>query len=124
MAREEDYLTIASSITEIEELLKALEIENAQIDSKLEALLDPTAQPDIGPLTNIQSSLHFENQILNLKQQIGPTAQTAYELKESVAKLDLEQARVTECLKYVEDVQELKVSLTFLCNPLIFRVQY
>jgi hypothetical protein len=115
MASEEAIdLDTAVSLEDVENLLTALLLHETSLDVKLEALLDPKNQPDLTSLSTIQSSLQIEDQISKLKDRIGPAAKVANSLSESVKKLDLEQARVTECLKYVEDVQELKVpSITY-----------
>jgi flagellar biosynthesis chaperone FliJ len=99
----------ATSVEDVERLLDELLLQEAEVDTKLENLLDPNNQPDLTALTTLQSSLHIEDQISRLNERIGPAAETASGLTERVKKLDLEQARVKECLKYVEDVQELKV---------------
>jgi Ca2+-transporting ATPase len=99
----------ATSVEDVERLLDELLLQEAEIDTKLENLLDPNNQPDLTALTTLQDSLHIEEQVSQLNERIGPAAETANGLSERVKKLDLEQARVKECLKYVEDVQELKV---------------
>jgi conserved oligomeric Golgi complex subunit 4 len=99
----------ATSVEDIERLLDRLLAQEAAVDAKLEQLLDANNQPDLTALNKLQSSLQIDEQIAQLNSRIGPTADTASRLSERVKKLDIEQARVKECLKYVEDVQELKV---------------
>jgi len=98
-----------ASVEDVEKLLDELLLREQEVDAKLEQLLDPNNQPDVTALEQLQSSLHVEDQISQLWEKIGPTAETASGLSARVKKLDLEQARVKECLKYVEDIQELKV---------------
>jgi hypothetical protein len=102
-------LDVVSSIEDVEKLLDNLLLREQQVDAQLEQLLEASAQPDLTALEQIQSSLYIEDQISQLWDKIGHTAETASGLSERVKRLDLEQARVKECLKYVEDVQELKV---------------
>lgn len=109
MSSWEAKLDAVASVEEVEQLLDELLSEENEVDAKLEQLLNPNNQPDFASLDQIQSSLHVEDQITQLWEKIGPTAETASGLSERVKKLDIEQARVKECLKYVEDVQELKV---------------
>ena len=109
MASKAINLESATLVEDVERLLDELLLQEAQVDTKLETLLDPDNQPDLTALTTLESSLDIEAQILQLNERIGPAAETASGLSQRVKKLDLEQARVKESLKYVEDVQELKV---------------
>lgn len=109
MALEDLSLDATASIEDVEKALDQLLLQERVVDAKLELLLDPKNQPDLSSLTTLQASLHIDDQILLLGERIGPTAQTASRLSDRVKRLDIEQARVKECLKYVEDVQELKV---------------
>ena len=109
MASEEIILDAAASVQDVEIILNQLLLQENQIDRKLDDLLDPSNQPDLTSLTTLQSTVQIGEQISKLNEKIGPTAQTASRLSERVKKLDIEQARVKESLKYVEDVQELKV---------------
>ena len=102
-------LDTASTVEDVQRILDDLLAQEARIDAKLESLLDPNNQPDLTPLTTLQNSMQIEEQLVKLHEKVGPAAKTAKQLSERVAKLDLELARVKECLKYVEDVQELKV---------------
>src|ERR1700721_911234 len=109
MALEWIDVDTAVSVEDVEKLLDKLLLEEAQVDAKLDDLLDPNHQPDLTSLSTLQASLQIEEQVSQLNKRIGPAAETASGLSERVKKLDIEQARVKECLKYVEDVQELKV---------------
>jgi len=109
MASTSVELEMATSIEDVERILEELLAQEAAIDAKLETLLDPSNQPDVTPLASLQSSLDIQDQIQQLNDRIGPAAETAHGLSERVKKLDIEQARVKESLKYVEDVQDLKV---------------
>ena len=97
------------SCEDAERLLDRLLLEEADIDRRLEHLLTPEAQPNLTFLATLQSSLQIEEQLSQLCERIDPAAKTANGLSERVRRLDMEQGRVKECLKYVEDVQELKV---------------
>ena len=99
----------AVSSEEAEALLDRLLLREAEIDTRLEQLLIPDSQQDLASLLKLQDSLQIEQHLLLLSERIGPAAETAIGLSERVRKLDTEQGRVKECLKYVEDVQELKV---------------
>lgn len=103
-------LNAVASTNDAETLLDRLLVQEADLDSRLEHLLTPETQPDLNFLHTLQSSLHIQQQLAQLGNQVDPAAVTANGLSERVRKLDMEQARVKECLKYVEDVQELKVS--------------
>lgn len=103
-------LNAVASTNDAETLLDRLLVQEADLDSRLEHLLTPETQPDLNFLHTLQSSLHIQQQLTQLGNQVDPAAVTANGLSERVRKLDMEQARVKECLKYVEDVQELKVS--------------
>src|SRR5947207_11464211 len=109
MAVEANELDAIASIQDVETILDQLLLEEAEVDAKLERLLNPNNQPDLTSLTTLQSSITIQDQISQLTERIGPVAKTASGLSERVKKLDIEQARVKECLKYVDDVQELKV---------------
>jgi conserved oligomeric Golgi complex subunit 4 len=102
-------LDTAASVEDVERILDELLAEETSVDAKLATLLDPSNQPDLSSLTSLQSTLRIQDQISHLNDSIGPAAETAHGLSERVKKLDIEQARVKESLKYVEDVQELKV---------------
>lgn len=97
-----------------EKLLDRLLLQEVDNDLRLEQFLDPDIQPDLTSLLELQSSLQIEEQLSRLSERIDPAAETAKGLRERVRKLDMEQGRVKECLKYVEDVQELKVFRTAL----------
>jgi hypothetical protein len=112
MDSEELALDTVASVEDVEKLLDRLLRHESFVDDKLEHLLDPGNQPDLTALTTIQCSLQVDEQVSQLRDRIGPSADTASALSERVKKLDIEQARVKECLKYVEDVQELKVRCT------------
>jgi hypothetical protein len=120
MDSEEFALDTVASVEDVEKLLDRLLRHESFVDDKLEQILDPSNQPDLTALTTIQSSLKVDEQVSQLRDRIGPSADTAIALSERVKKLDIEQARVKECLKYVEDVQELKVRYTMIL--LIVRV--
>ena len=109
MTSSEKPLDAVASVDDVEKLLDELLSQEKEINDKLDHLLNANNQPDLTALEHIQSSLHVDDQIARLWDKIGPTAETASGLSERVKKLDLEQARVKECLKYVEDVEELKV---------------
>jgi conserved oligomeric Golgi complex subunit 4 len=109
MDSEQQELDTVSTVEEVERLLDRLQRHESSLDARLEHLLDPDNQPDLSALTTAQSSLKVDEQVSQLKGRIEPAADTANALSERVRKLDLEQARVKESLKYVEDVQELKV---------------
>jgi len=109
MALHKKDLDAAGSLEDIQNILDELLLQEAQVDAKLDSLLDPDNQPELTCLTTLQSTLHIGEQIAQLHERIDPTAETAARLSERVRKLDIEQARVKESLKYVEDVQELKV---------------
>lgn len=115
MATDAADLDAVASIENVERILDKLLVQEAEVDTKLQHLLDPNNQPDLTSLTTLQHVLEIDGQISQLNEKIGPTAQTANSLSERVKKLDIEQARVKESLKYVEDVQELKVRLCVLC---------
>ena len=102
-------LDTAASVEDVERILDELLQQETSVDAKLATLLDASNQPDLSSLTSLQSTLHIQDQISHLNDRIGPAAETAHGLSERVKKLDIEQARVKESLKYVEDVQELKV---------------
>lgn len=109
MASKSIDLDTATSVEDVERILDELLSQEASIDAKLEQLLDPSNQPDVTSLTSLQSTLDIQDQIQEINDRVGPAAETAHGLSERVKKLDIEQARVKESLKYVEDVQELKV---------------
>ena len=113
MTTEEIDLDAIASIQDVEAILDKLLLEEAEVDAKLEHLLNPNNQPDLTSLTTLQSSITIQDLLFQLNERIGPVAETASSLSERVKKLDIEQARVKECLKYVEDVQELKVYNSF-----------
>ena len=102
----------ATSVEDVERILDELLEQEAAVDARLATLLDPSNQPYLSPLTSFQRTLHIGEQISQLNDRIGPAAETAHSLSDRVKKLDVEQARVKESLKYVEDVQELKVILS------------
>jgi conserved oligomeric Golgi complex subunit 4 len=109
MATEVRELDAVASVEDVLHILDELLLQEAAVDAKLESLLDPNNQLDLIALTTLQSTVNIEEQILQLNERIGPTAETASGLSDRVKKLDIEQARIKESLKYVEDVQELKV---------------
>jgi len=117
MAVEENELDAIASIQDVEAILDKLLLEEEEVDAKLEHLLNANNQPDLTSLTALQSSITIQDQISQLTERIGPAAKTASGLSARVKKLDIEQARVKECLKYVEDVQEFKVHKysVFIC---------
>ena len=110
MASKSIDLDTATSVEDVERILDELLSQEACVDAKLEKLLDPSNQPDVTSLTSLQSTLDIQDQIQEINDRVGPAAETAHGLSERVKKLDIEQARVKESLKYVEDVQELKVN--------------
>jgi conserved oligomeric Golgi complex subunit 4 len=109
MATDTADLDAVASVENVERILDELLLQEAEVDARLQNLLDPNNQPDLTSLTTLQHALEIDEQISLLNERIGPTAQTANGLSERVKKLDIEQARAKESLKYVEDVQELKV---------------
>lgn len=109
MTTEETDLDAVASIQDVEAILDKLLLEESQVDAKFEHLLNPNNQPDLTPLLTLQSSAAIQDLLSQLNRRIGPVSETANSLSERVKKLDIEQARVKECLKYVEDVQELQV---------------
>ena len=109
MATDWNELDKVASVEDVEVLLDKLLAQEAQVDAKLENLVAPNNQPDVTPLTTLQSSISIQEQISQLNELIRPAAETASGLSQRVKKLDIEQARVKECLNYVQDVQELKV---------------
>jgi len=115
-------LNAIATIDDVEHCLDRLLREEDRIDVQLESLVDPKNQPDLSFLERFHSSLRIEDQLSQLTDKIGPVAETARGLRERVQKLDLEQSRIKECLKYVEDVQVLKVDSLF--NKLNGRVVY
>ena len=110
MTFDSSILDTVVSTKDAEALLDRLLLQEANVDSRLEHLLIPETQPDLTFLLTLQSSLHIQQQLSQLCDQIDPAAETANGLSERVRKLDMEQGRAKECLKYVQDVQELKVS--------------
>jgi conserved oligomeric Golgi complex subunit 4 len=114
MTNKEPELDAIASIQDIEAILDKLLLEEAEVDVKLEQLLNPNNQPDLTLLTTLQSSIDIQDLLSQLNERIDPISETASGLSERVKNLDIEQARVKECLKYVEDVQELKVH-----NPIL-----
>jgi hypothetical protein len=111
MTFEKKDVDALASVEDVEKLLDQLLLREAEIDAQLEHLLNPNNQPDIIALTSLQSTVNIEEQLLQLNDRICPAAETASGLSERVKKLDIEQARIKESVKYVEDVQELKVYL-------------
>ena len=109
MTTEEADLDAVASIQDVEAILDKLLLEEAEVDAKFEHLLNPNNQPDLTPLLTLQSSVAIHDPLSQLNERIGPVSETASSLSERVKKLDIEQARVKESLKYVEDVQELQV---------------
>jgi Conserved oligomeric Golgi complex subunit 4, N-terminal len=115
--RTEPDLASIASLADAHRLLDDLLRQEGEIDSVLEGLVDPGNQPsDLSSITPLQTALQLDEMLRVLHGKIDPTAETAYMLSERVKKLDLEQARVKECLKYVEDVQELKVCRARECS--------
>jgi conserved oligomeric Golgi complex subunit 4 len=107
-------LDSASSVSEIEEILNGLLKQESALDASLASLASPANQPDISALTSLDTSLQISAQISQLSGRLFPASETAVRLSERVRRLDVEQARVKESLKYVEDVQELKVTRVVL----------
>ena len=110
MASLTNNVDTAASVEDVERILDQLLSHEAALDARLVTLLDPSNQPFLNPLASFRS-LHIGEQISRLNERVGPAAETAHSLSERVRKLDIEQSRVKESLKYVEDVQELKVFL-------------
>ena len=101
----------AASVQDVTRILGELLAQEAAVDAKLGVLMDNLNQPDASALMSIRESGDIEGVVAELFERVGPTAETASALSERVRRLDMEQARVKESLKYVEDVQVLKVSL-------------
>ena len=110
MTSDSTLLDAIVRLEDAESLLDRLRIHETDVDTRLEHLLVPETQPDLTFLLTLQSSLQIDQQLSQLGERIVPAAEAADGLSERVRKLDVEQGRVKECLKYVEDVQELKVS--------------
>ena len=109
MALIRQELEKAASVQDVTRILDELLAQEAAVDAKLDGLLDDWNQPDSSALMGIQASGDIEGPIVELLEKVGPTAETASALSERVRRLDIEQARIKESLKYVEDVQALKV---------------
>jgi hypothetical protein len=105
----------AASVQDVTRILEELLAHEAAVDDRLTVLMDNLNQPDSSALMGIRESGDIEGAIAELFERVGPTAETASALSERVRRLDVEQARVKESLKYVEDVQVLKVGLSFDC---------
>jgi len=99
----------AASVQDVTRILDELLAQEAAVDAKLDSLLDNWNQPDSRALMGIQASGDIQGPITELFERVGPTAETASALSERVRRLDIELARIKESLKYVEDVQVLKV---------------
>lgn len=116
MTVDSTFLEDVVCLEDAKSLLDQLRVQEADVDTKLEHLLFPDTQPDLTFLLTLQSSSQIDQQLPQLGECIDPAAETADGLSERVRKLDVEQGRVKECLKYVEDVQELKVLHRFVAE--------
>ena len=68
MTTEEIDLDAIASIQDVEAILDKLLLEEAEVDTKLEHLLNPNNQPDLTSLTTLQSINNHTRPIIPIKR--------------------------------------------------------
>ncbi|RIA99525.1 COG4 transport protein [Glomus cerebriforme] len=111
------YLKSLTNIEDIQECLQLLDLEENQVDLNLDELLERRSklESELDKLEILRPQLGtLHTQAANLLNIINGTSSVAERISAQVRQLDLEQSRVQESIKLVEDVQELKLCITGL----------
>ncbi|CAB4396895.1 unnamed protein product [Rhizophagus irregularis] len=111
------YLKSLTNIEDIQECLQLLDLEENQVDNNLDELLERRSklESELDKLEVLRPQLGtLHTQAANLLNIINSTSLVAERISAQVRQLDLEQSRVQESIKLVEDVQELKLCITGL----------
>ncbi|CAI2173654.1 2334_t:CDS:10 [Funneliformis geosporum] len=118
------YLKSLTNIEDIQECLRLLDLEENQIDLNLDELLEsrPKLESELDKLEILRPQLGtLHTQAANLLNIINGTSSVAERISAQVRQLDLEQIRVQESIKQVEDVQELKLCITGIHQALYMK---
>ncbi|CAG8628414.1 3762_t:CDS:10 [Funneliformis mosseae] len=118
------YLKSLTNIEDIQECLRLLDLEENQIDLNLDELLEsrPKLESELDKLEVLRPQLGtLHTQAANLLNIINGTSSVAERISAQVRQLDLEQIRVQESIKQVEDVQELKLCITGIHQALYMK---
>ncbi|CAG8484778.1 5249_t:CDS:10 [Diversispora eburnea] len=105
------YLKSLTNIEDIQECLRILDLEENQVDLNLDEILDkrPQLENELDKLKVLRPQLGtLHSQAADLLNIINGTSNVAERISAQVRQLDLEQSRVQQTIKQVEDVQELK----------------
>ncbi|KAL1916355.1 uncharacterized protein VTP21DRAFT_5972 [Calcarisporiella thermophila] len=111
-----DY-TQLTDVDDIQECLRLLDEEETQIDADLDELLNSrlVLEEELDRLDVLRPSIGtMRDNASKLLGPIGDTSKLAEKISEKVRVLDLEQSRVKECIKLVDDVRELKTCISGL----------
>ncbi|KAF9917094.1 Golgi transport complex subunit 4 [Lobosporangium transversale] len=110
-----DFIKSLTNLTDIQECLRQLELEEIQVDADLDELLAEREKLE-GSLDKLEvlepqlGSLQHESKAL--VKVISDTSNLAESISVKVRQLDLEQSRVQMTIKHVEDIQELKFCIS------------
>ncbi|CAG8626693.1 46549_t:CDS:10 [Gigaspora margarita] len=109
------YLKSLKNVEDIQECLRILDLEENQVDANLDELLEkgPQLETELDKLKILGPQLDtLLSQAASLLNTINATSTVAERISAQVRQLDLEQSRVQQTIKEVEDVQELKQCIT------------
>jgi conserved oligomeric Golgi complex subunit 4 len=110
-----------TNIDDIQEYLRLLDLEENQVDIDLDSLLERRTylETELDKLETLRPQLGtLHSKAANLVKIINTTSQVAERISAQVRQLDLEQSRVQQTIKQVEDVQELKSCINGIHNAM------
>ncbi|KAG2180985.1 hypothetical protein INT43_008567 [Umbelopsis isabellina] len=118
-----DYKSL-TNINDIKECLRNLDAEENAIDARLDRILDDKTRLEetIYQLSSMKPKLtKLKSDGSRMVTIISGTSSLAERVSEKVRKLDLEQSRVKEAIRQVEEVQELKQCITSMQDAMLRR---
>ncbi|KAG0365226.1 Golgi transport complex subunit 4 [Gamsiella multidivaricata] len=110
-----EYIKSLTNLTDIQECLRQLELEETKVDADLDELLSEREdlEASLDKLEVLEPQLgSLQQESKSLVKIISDTSGLAESISVKVRQLDLEQSRVQMAIKHVEDVQELKFCIS------------
>ncbi|KAF9138445.1 Golgi transport complex subunit 4 [Linnemannia schmuckeri] len=110
-----EFIKALTNVSDIQECLRQLELEETKIDADLDELLAEREELEasLDKLEVLEPQLGgLQHESKSLVKIISDTSGLAESISVKVRQLDLEQSRVQLAIKHVEDVQELKFCIS------------